>query len=97
MVRQILITLGLILLPFVVYAIYCLVLSRLSWRDLKRLKSYPYITLLVVGALLVAGFFVFLSTHSGYEKGGIYIPPHMENGVLVPAQTLPPAEGSDEN
>lgn len=47
----------------------------------------PWFWAVVAGFVLAAGVLVVLALTSGAKPGAEYIPPHLENGRVVPAQT----------
>lgn len=75
------------LLPFVVYGIYWLIAKR---REKKGLSMVPWLWLTASGVALSLATMVVLAMTTGHEPGGQYIPPRVENGVIVPAETRPP-------
>jgi hypothetical protein len=85
MIRSILIEVALFLTPFVLYTIFLFatragVLHPESW-PINRL-----IWLSAVAVALLIGSSVFLAQRSGVPAETEYVPPHMENGKLVPGQ-----------
>ncbi len=49
----------------------------------------PWPLMLFLGALLTLGILAFGALTTGGEPGDIYVPPHPENGKMVPGQTKP--------
>ena len=85
MIRGILIDIALFLTPFVLYAAFLLatragVLHPESWP----LRVLVWLTLSALVLLIISSFY--LAQHSGAPAGSEYVPPHMENGKLVPGQ-----------
>jgi hypothetical protein len=85
MIRAILIDILLFLTPFALYAAFLFatragVLHPESWP----LRVLIWLTLAAM-ALLVASS-VYLALRTGAPAGSDYVPPHMENGKLVPGQ-----------
>ena len=81
MTRALVEEIGLFLVPFVVFALY-LMLSRKSPLTRESWASHvPWLA--VVGLLLAAGFLVW-SGVMAERKHGTFVPPHMEDGRLVP-------------
>ena len=82
MIRRILLDLLLFLLPFVLYAIY--------WRLARKgdpeqaARPHPWAMLFIAGLALVAASFVWLGLTEGEHEKGVYVPPHNENGKVVP-------------
>ena len=77
-----------ILLPLLApTAIYFLWLSTLG-RAAER--NTPW-TWLIVGGLVAAGAaLVVVGVGTGGNQAGSYVPPHVENGHVVPGQIAPP-------
>jgi hypothetical protein len=85
MIRGILIDIALFLTPFALYAAFLVatragVLHPESWP----LSVLIWLTLTALALLIVSS--IFLAQRSGAPAGSDYIPPHMENGKLVPGQ-----------
>jgi heme/copper-type cytochrome/quinol oxidase subunit 3 len=83
MARRILIDIVLFLLPFALYAVY--------WRLARKgdpereARPHPWALLFVSGLVLVAASFLWLGlSETGREKDGVYVPPHAEDGRIVP-------------
>jgi hypothetical protein len=83
MIRPILIEIGLLLAPFLVYAAVLTttragVLQPSAWTT-------PRLTVLMAAAVaLMVGSFVIFAQFSGAPPGSTYIPAHMEDGKFVP-------------
>jgi hypothetical protein len=79
----------LFLLPFALYAAYL----RLRQHDEDMpAKQHPWTALFVSGLLLVAASFVFWGLFENANQRGVYVPPHLENGRLVPGRVVPEPE-----
>jgi heme/copper-type cytochrome/quinol oxidase subunit 3 len=86
MVRRILFEMLLFLLPFALYASYL----KLSKYDAEKpAQPYPWTVLFVSGLLLVAASFVVWGVTQGAGQQGVYVPPHLENGQVVPGRVDP--------
>jgi len=95
MIRQIII-LGLLLLtPTVGYYFLCLFLAKKKKVQLKKWSEFPWVPLLGGGLALAIIALVTLSFSTGYDKDTIYIPAHMQDGVLIPAQNIDPKTNSE--
>jgi hypothetical protein len=84
MIRGVVINIILFLTPFVLYAF--LLATR---AGVLHPESWPLrilIGLTAIALVLLAGSSFYLAQHSGAPAGSEYIPPHMENGKLVPGQ-----------
>ena len=88
MLRVILQQLALFLLPIAVYVAYALWARRRAHRlgvEAADLRSGPWFWLIIGGlALSIVGFVVLASV--GYGPDSHYVPPHIENGRIVPGQ-----------
>ncbi|TDR93336.1 DUF6111 family protein [Enterovirga rhinocerotis] len=83
MIRILVQEMALFLSPFLLYAIV-LVLQRKHVLDLQH-WSRSAAWLAMAGLLLVIGGFVYAGLF-GKQNTGAYVPPHMEDGKLVPGQ-----------
>jgi hypothetical protein len=81
MIRRFLYELLLFLLPFALYAAYLRVSKRESF-GLSR--DHPWTMLFVSGLVLVVASFVVLGFLEDTGSRGTYVPPHVENGQVVP-------------
>ena len=85
MIRGVLIDIALFLTPFALYAAFLLA----TRAGVLHPESWPFRVLvwLTLSALvLLIGSSFYLAQHSGAPAGSEYVPPHMENGKLVPGQ-----------
>lgn len=79
----------LFLLPFALYAVYL----RLRQQDEETSsKQHPWTALFISGLVLVAASFVFWGLFENTNQRGVYIPPHLEDGRLVPGRVVPEEE-----
>lgn len=78
--RLILLRALLFALPFVVYYAF-VVLARHTARS----RAAVFMLLAATGLLLVAGSFVWLGLTEGEGTAGVYVPPKLVNGHVVPA------------
>lgn len=83
MMRAILEEALLFLLPFALFALYLVLrrknpMSRAAW-------SGPATWLVVVGLVCVVAVLV-MTALTAERQSGAFVPPHMENGQLVPGQ-----------
>ncbi len=86
MIRRFLYELLLFLLPFALYAAYL----RLSRRETFGLSgNHPWTMLFASGLILVAVSFLVLGLVEGAGQRGLYVPPHVENGQVVPGHVEP--------
>jgi len=77
----------LFLLPFFLYSIYWRVVLKSG--KAKENLVYPWIALTATGLLLVIASFIIWAIVEGGPTDGIYIPPHLEDGEVVPGQFQP--------
>ena len=91
MISRIFFDLLLFLLPFALYAAYL----RLRKHDEDTpAKQHPWTALFASGLLLVALSFVFWGLVEDANQRGVYVPPHLEDGRLIPGRVIPESEGS---
>jgi hypothetical protein len=92
MARYIAIDLVFFLLPFAIYAAY-LVFTRGSMRNLEDWQVRTIAYLSIAGAvLLLAAVFGFTAFVQG-PPDSVYVPAHMEDGVIVPGHFERPPNG----
>jgi predicted PurR-regulated permease PerM len=77
------------LAPFVLFYAYRLLVTR----GQHMLRSTPWFALLVTGLVLVCASIASLAFIGGHEPQGTYVPPHLEDGRVVPGTVRPPAGG----
>jgi len=85
MIRNVLIEIALFLTPFVLYAAFLFA----TQAGVLHPESWPLrvlIWLTVIAVILLAGSSLYLAQHSGAPAGSDYVPPHMEDGKLVPGR-----------
>jgi hypothetical protein len=78
------------LLPFVLYAGWVALARRKAGAAGGALKAWPrghVVWLMIAGFGLVILSFVAVALFSGAEVGGTYVPPRLEDGQIVPAET----------
>lgn len=85
MIRPVLTEALLFLAPFAVYAIF-LVATRAGVTNPSSWNLRILGVLTGVALLLLIGSFFLLAHHSGHPAGSKYVPPHMEDGKLIPGQ-----------
>ena len=89
MISRVFFDLLLFLLPFALYGAY-LYLRRHD--EETRAKAHPWTALVISGLVLVAGSFVFWGLVEDANQRGVYVPPHVEDGRLVPGRVVPQSE-----
>jgi hypothetical protein len=93
-ISRILFDLLLFLLPFALYAAYL----RLRQHDEEASSTqHPWTALFISGLVLVAASFVFWGLFENANQRGAYVPPHLEDGRLVPGRVVPEAEPGSRN
>jgi hypothetical protein len=93
MISRILFDLLLFLLPFALYLAYL----RLRQQDEETSTKHPWTALFISGLVLVAASFVFWGLFENPNQRGVYIPPHLEDGRLVPGRVVPEAESDSRS
>lgn len=83
MIRPILTQILLFLTPFALYALF-LAATRAGILDLQSWPLRIVAALTAVALVLMAISFVMLAQFSGAPAGSFYVPPHVEDGRLVP-------------
>jgi NhaP-type Na+/H+ or K+/H+ antiporter len=77
-----------LMLPTVLYVLWAVSSGRIdaqaaaSWRDL------PWTWLGIIGVVLLAAVFGAAVEFEGTREG-TYVPPHLENGAIVPGHVVP--------
>jgi hypothetical protein len=87
MIRRILYEVLLFLLPFALYGIYWRLSGR--GRPEEAQRPHPWVTLFICGLVLVAASFFFWAYEDGEATDGTYVPPHVEDGRIVPGRVEP--------
>lgn len=94
MISRLLFDLLLFLLPFALYAAYLRVRDA---DEEARSKKHPWTALFISGLVLVAASFVFWGLFENANQRGVYVPPHLEDGRLVPGRVIPKEDTSSRN
>lgn len=90
MIKRLLFDIVLFLLPFFLYGMYWKAIGRAAAQDSARV--HPWTILTASGLVLVILSFVWWSFVSDETTEGTYIPPHLENGEVVPGAFVPAPE-----
>ncbi len=83
MLRIVLVQLVLFAIPFLVWALYVLMVRRRVAQD-GLFNDAPMAWLIVSGVLLAAAALFFLAFTTGSPPDGKYVPPRYEDGRIVP-------------
>ncbi|MAK60095.1 MAG: hypothetical protein CMK09_03865 [Ponticaulis sp.] len=76
---------ALILLPIVLFAIY-----RIATRHRREPgEPWPILILVISGLVLSSSFYIYLFLKDPRDERTCSTPPRFENGVLIPAETVP--------
>ncbi|MDP6474482.1 MAG: DUF6111 family protein [Alphaproteobacteria bacterium] len=89
MLRTALFHIALLAAPAALFIAYLIIARKvqLSKSDTARmLRELPWPWLLGVGIALMAASLVVISMESGGDREGTYVPPHVEDGKVVPAK-----------
>jgi hypothetical protein len=90
MIRRLFYDLLLFALPFALYWAY---LQISGHEDAEgHARSHPWTALFIAGMVLVAASFVLWGLSEGEPANGVYVPPHIENGAIVPGHVDRPAD-----
>jgi hypothetical protein len=82
MIRRVLFEVLLFLTPFALYGAYW-------WLSGRTSRKHPWPTLFVIGLVLVVLSFIWWALSEGDGPGGVYVPPHVEDGRVVPGRVEP--------
>lgn len=83
MIRVVLTILLPLLAPTVIYFLWLYTVGRIGER------SAPWTWLIVGGLAAAAAVLVIVGVDTGGPQSGQYVPPHVEDGRLVPGQIVP--------
>lgn len=83
----------LFLLPFVLYGVWILIARRraLGHENEPNWRDAPLVWLTAAGVVLMLSALFANAILTGEPKGGVYVPPHVEDGQVVPGQVVRPA------
>lgn len=78
-----------LLLPLAIYFSW-LIYARRKAAALGQSKpgarDAPWLIIISIGLMVLIGSLIALGIFTGEEPGGVYVPPHMENGEIVPGR-----------
>lgn len=89
MIRIVIQQLLLFATPFLVYFVYRLLASRGD----GLIQDTPWYALTMTGGVLSVVALIALGFHDEDANQGTYVPPHMEDGRIVPGEVMRPNEG----
>ena len=92
MVRFVLVDAIFFLLPFAAYALW-LLFTRRTMRNAEDWQARTIAWLALAGAVPMPAVGLFFIHFGSNPPGGIYVPPHLENGVIVPGHFVPAPDG----
>ena len=90
MIRRILLDIVLFLLPFFLYGIYWRAIGQATAKG--KAGVHPWTILTAIGLVLVIASFIWWRLSTGDAMNGLYVPPHVEDGEVVPGQFVPAPE-----
>jgi hypothetical protein len=76
-------------LPTVLYLLW---LRAARWTEsggAVRWQGMPWIWLVGAGVLLLAAVLLTITVHFGTQQSGVYVPPHLRDGQIVPGHIEP--------
>jgi hypothetical protein len=94
MLRVILFNLLLFAVPFAGYAAYVWLRRRAVVGGV--FDDAPIVWLAAAGLVLVIAGFAVFGVISGSEPDGVYVPPYMEDGRIVPGRIIAPGEAAGD-
>ena len=83
MIREIALRILLFAVPFIVFWVYLFVMR---WRPGHTPPRTPWTMLFIIGLSLFAVSFVVWRFTEDTTAAGTYVPPHLENGKVVPGR-----------
>jgi hypothetical protein len=89
MLRELLTIIVPLLLPTVLYLVWLRVAQWSKAGDSIAWRGLPWLWLAGGGVALMALVLYVVTVHFGTSASGIYVPPHQENGRIVPGHIEP--------
>lgn len=80
-----------LLLPTAIYLLWVAVVSGPHEGTAISWAAMPWVWLAGAGALLLAVVLVVVTVHFGSPQEGVYVPPRLEDGQIVPGHIQPNA------
>jgi hypothetical protein len=78
-----------LLLPAALYLLWVTTLQRARHDGTIRWTGLPWLWLAVAGGGLLAIVLFVVTVHFGAPQEGVYVPPRLENGHIVPGHIEP--------
>lgn len=80
-----------LLLPTAIYLLWVAVVDGPHEGGTISWTAMPWIWLAGAGAVLLAVVLFVVTVHFGAPQQGVYVPPHLEDGQIVPGHIQPDA------
>jgi hypothetical protein len=80
-----------LILPTALYLLWVTMLRPARHDGTTRWTALPWLWLAVAGAGLLAIVLFVVTVHFGKPQQGVYVPPRLENGHIVPGHIEPPS------
>ena len=90
-------TVWFLLLFFLPFAVYGLYLRFRPPAESTARPNHPWTILVISGLTLVVARFIFWGVFEDRNQRGDYVPPHLENGRLVPGRVVPESESGSRS
>jgi hypothetical protein len=78
-----------LLLPTALYLVWVTVLRRPHRNGAAAWTTWPWVWLAGAGIALLAIVLFVVTVHFGAPQEGVYVPPHLQNGHIVPGHIEP--------
>jgi hypothetical protein len=78
-----------LLLPMALYLVWAVTLRRLERHGPAWWTAWPWVWLAGAGIALLAIVLFVVTVHFGGPREGVYVPPHLQNGQIVPGHIEP--------
>ena len=74
-----------LLFPLMFYYVFSILKQKVKGdEEAMHMPSWPWLKLVIAGLVLMAVGLVVLNQNSGFEPGGVYHPPSVQDGKIVP-------------
>jgi hypothetical protein len=90
-------TVWILLLFFLPFAGYALYLRFRSPNESTAHGKHPWTMLTISGLALVVVSFIFWGVFEDRNQRGVYVPPHLENGRLIPGRVIRESETGNQS